>query len=215
MDEPQSVRNRTSKSEVCYYGGHCVNKVFEKMQWGDLLLFHWAVPVLLIVLCCAEPQINNNNYQSSVNDPYSPTSNQYNSFSNAGNPANPTPGPNNYPQNNQYNNPPYNSPTPNPQINNVGSNGPPYQGDLNSGQPDQYNPNVGPVYNGINGNDPYNPGGYIPQQQIEAFLNQVDNLANKQCTANVQAQWEYETNVNEATQLQAVSKLGTREPQPI
>lgn len=218
------------------------------MPWGEFSVFQWGAPILLI-LCwssrnCAEPQINNNNnnnYNNPVNDPYSPTSNDYNSFRN----------PNNIgPQNNnnqQYNQNNYNNPNQqyNPNNNNQQQYGPSNsnQRDYNGGtlynpqynsenqfnqggyttpaysqRPNQYDPNIGPQYNQYgssnNGNGPsYNPSQYgpvpdnqyIPQQQLEAFLKQVDTLASQQCTLNVAAQWEYETNVNEATQLQAVS----------
>jgi hypothetical protein len=42
------------------------------------------------------------------------------------------------------------------------------------------------------------PGG------VRALLRQVDALASEQCTRNVVAQWRYETDVNEETQLAAV-----------
>lgn len=41
---------------------------------------------------------------------------------------------------------------------------------------------------------------------IRALLQALDVQASQQCTNNVAAQWNFETNVNEATQLEAVSK---------
>jgi hypothetical protein len=48
---------------------------------------------------------------------------------------------------------------------------------------------------------------YIPLQELKNLLFQVDLDLSQECTANVDAQWNFETNVNEATQLQAVSLL--------
>lgn len=53
-----------------------------------------------------------------------------------------------------------------------------------------------------------------PQQQgplalsnsnIRQLLQQLDVAGSQQCNLNVQAQWDFETNVNEATQIRAVS----------
>ncbi|BES97214.1 Angiotensin-converting enzyme [Nesidiocoris tenuis] len=53
------------------------------------------------------------------------------------------------------------------------------------------------------------PGGirtdYIPDKEIRNLLYQIDSVLSEQCTANVDAQWAFETNINEATQLAAVS----------
>ncbi|KAF6203797.1 hypothetical protein GE061_002132 [Apolygus lucorum] len=45
---------------------------------------------------------------------------------------------------------------------------------------------------------------FIPDKEIRNLLYQVDSLLSEQCTANVDAQWAFETNINEATQLQAL-----------
>lgn len=42
-------------------------------------------------------------------------------------------------------------------------------------------------------------------QQIKDFLVQADQQASKECTNNVAAQWNFETNVNDETQHAAVS----------
>lgn len=42
-------------------------------------------------------------------------------------------------------------------------------------------------------------------QQIKDFLHQADAQASKECTNNVAAQWNFETDVNDATQHAAVS----------
>lgn len=44
-------------------------------------------------------------------------------------------------------------------------------------------------------------------QQVRDFLLQADDQASKECTNNVAAQWNFETNVNDATQHAAVSTL--------
>lgn len=41
--------------------------------------------------------------------------------------------------------------------------------------------------------------------QIASLLKQIDQVGSQQCTGNVLAQWNFETNVNEVTQLEAVS----------
>lgn len=41
--------------------------------------------------------------------------------------------------------------------------------------------------------------------QVAALLKQIDSVGSQQCAANVLAQWNFETNVNEVTQLEAVS----------
>lgn len=43
-------------------------------------------------------------------------------------------------------------------------------------------------------------------QQVRDFLAHADEQASKECTNNVAAQWNFETNVNDATQHAAVSK---------
>jgi len=47
----------------------------------------------------------------------------------------------------------------------------------------------------------------VDNVDIPALLHEIDDLGNQQCTSNVLAQWNYETNVNEVTQLAAVSLL--------
>lgn len=42
---------------------------------------------------------------------------------------------------------------------------------------------------------------------IRGLLQALDIQASQQCTNNVAAQWNFETNVNQATQLEAVSML--------
>lgn len=39
---------------------------------------------------------------------------------------------------------------------------------------------------------------------VPALLQEIDELGNQQCTSNVLAQWNYETDVNEVTQITAV-----------
>lgn len=46
---------------------------------------------------------------------------------------------------------------------------------------------------------------FLPDSELRRFLHQIDLAASQQCTNNVIAQWEFETNVNEATQVRAVS----------
>jgi len=44
-----------------------------------------------------------------------------------------------------------------------------------------------------------------PEPDYRNILARLDFLGAERCSANVAAQWAYETNVNELTQLQAVS----------
>lgn len=46
----------------------------------------------------------------------------------------------------------------------------------------------------------------VPREEIFSLLTVIDNIGSEQCSANVYAQWEYETNVNDITQLGAVSR---------
>lgn len=46
---------------------------------------------------------------------------------------------------------------------------------------------------------------YPTDSQVAALLKQIDDVSSQQCTANVLAQWNFETDVNEVTQLEAVS----------
>nr|XP_018914957.1 PREDICTED: angiotensin-converting enzyme-like isoform X1 [Bemisia tabaci]XP_018914958.1 PREDICTED: angiotensin-converting enzyme-like isoform X1 [Bemisia tabaci] len=45
---------------------------------------------------------------------------------------------------------------------------------------------------------------YLPDTDLRRFLHQIDLAASQQCTNNVIAQWDFETNVNEATQVRAL-----------
>jgi len=47
----------------------------------------------------------------------------------------------------------------------------------------------------------------ISGQDLRPLLQRVDFMLSNQCTKNVAAQWEFETNVNAATQQAAVSLL--------
>lgn len=46
---------------------------------------------------------------------------------------------------------------------------------------------------------------YVNVQQVRDFLHRADDQASKECTNNVAAQWNFETDVNDATQHAAVS----------
>lgn len=50
-----------------------------------------------------------------------------------------------------------------------------------------------------------NYGGRQHELDYRNVLAKLDFLGTEKCSANVAAQWAYETNVNEVTQLQAVS----------
>lgn len=70
-----------------------------------------------------------------------------------------------------------------------------------------------PNYVGVNPYD-FNRGNRIDErvervnlQQVKEFLLQADDQASKECTNNVAAQWNFETEVNDATQHAAVSTL--------
>jgi hypothetical protein len=47
----------------------------------------------------------------------------------------------------------------------------------------------------------------ISRQDLRALLQRVDVMLSNECTKNVAAQWQFETNVNAATQQAAVSPL--------
>lgn len=64
-----------------------------------------------------------------------------------------------------------------------------------------YQNNQGVYYPPVN----QEPVNFIPPQEIEALLSRLNQLGSEQCSLNVYAQWDYETNVNDATQLNAVS----------
>uniref|UniRef100_A0A1B6DUB7 Angiotensin-converting enzyme n=2 Tax=Clastoptera arizonana TaxID=38151 RepID=A0A1B6DUB7_9HEMI len=44
----------------------------------------------------------------------------------------------------------------------------------------------------------------ISNQQLKTLLKQIDDISSQQCTENVLAQWNFETNVNDATQVEAL-----------
>ncbi|EEB18603.1 Angiotensin-converting enzyme, putative [Pediculus humanus corporis] len=46
---------------------------------------------------------------------------------------------------------------------------------------------------------------FIPIHELMLLLSNLDNVGSEQCSANVYAQWEYETNVNDITQINALS----------
>lgn len=58
-------------------------------------------------------------------------------------------------------------------------------------------------------NNQINPRISPKELEIERVLAQIDAASTEQCAANVHAQWDFETNVNEVTQLKAVSALIT------
>lgn len=49
------------------------------------------------------------------------------------------------------------------------------------------------------------------RNDLRQLLQDLDVQASQQCTNNVGAQWNFETNVNQETQLEAVSNLGVGE----
>ncbi|XP_054281363.1 angiotensin-converting enzyme-like [Macrosteles quadrilineatus] len=52
---------------------------------------------------------------------------------------------------------------------------------------------------------PHSPQPLHPADpQVAALLKQIDSVGSQQCAANVLAQWNFETNVNEVTQLEAL-----------
>lgn len=57
--------------------------------------------------------------------------------------------------------------------------------------------------------NPYNDGFHeqfrIENENLQKYLNEVDQKSSLECSLNVAAQWLFENNVNEATQLEAVS----------
>lgn len=71
-----------------------------------------------------------------------------------------------------------------------------------------YNP-----YNGVNGQNNYeNPydveyehRSRVETEKAQILLTEIDKKHSEECTLNVAAQWNFETNVNEASQLDAVS----------
>lgn len=57
--------------------------------------------------------------------------------------------------------------------------------------------------------NPYNDGFHeqfrVENENLQKYLNEVDQKSSHECSLNVAAQWFFENNVNEATQLDAVS----------
>lgn len=47
----------------------------------------------------------------------------------------------------------------------------------------------------------------VENENLQKFLNEVDQKSSHECQINVAAQWHFENNVNEATQLDAVSSV--------
>lgn len=87
-------------------------------------------------------------------------------------------------------------------------------------QPNFYNtfrPNFNPnntIYSGYVGSNPNYPGSdvfdpnrqhSIETERVRRLLVEIDHKSSQECTANVVAQWNFETNVNEVTQTDAVS----------
>lgn len=112
----------------------------------------------------------------------------------------------------------------NDRLNNFYNNGNPYSADRNpySGDRnsfyDQNNPNRNPYGNNFNNyNNPYE-NNYQNQYDIEnerririeteklrQLLTEIETKNSAECSLNVAAQWNFETNVNEVTQIEAVS----------
>lgn len=120
--------------------------------------------------------------------------------------------PDNNPNYNPGNNPQYQGGNPqfqggNPQF--QGGNpqyqggNPQYQGG-NPQYPDQTQNPQYPDQNLGNVNNQRTSPGY--RGDIRVLLQQLDVQGSQQCTNNVAAQWNYETHINQATQLEAVSE---------
>lgn len=58
---------------------------------------------------------------------------------------------------------------------------------------------------GVDNNNIDNRFNHVDLQQIRDFLHKAEEQASKECTNNVAAQWNFETDVNDATQHAAVS----------
>lgn len=58
---------------------------------------------------------------------------------------------------------------------------------------------------GVDNNNIDNRFNHVDLQQIRDFLYKADEQSSKECTNNVAAQWNFETDVNDATQHAAVS----------
>lgn len=93
-----------------------------------------------------------------------------------------------------------------PQQPQVYANQNPYEVDVrqfNTNTNNRFNP---PPNEGVGGNI-----GRPPPGDVRALLQSLDLEASQQCTRNVDAQWGFETNVNQATQLEAVSIMGKKQ----
>lgn len=71
--------------------------------------------------------------------------------------------------------------------------------------PYDFNRGVNPDFPATNNID--NRIQHVNLQQVRDFLHQADEQASKECTNNVAAQWNFETEVNDATQHAAVSQI--------
>lgn len=72
------------------------------------------------------------------------------------------------------------------------------------------NPQSGFDYNNNNQNQfdaEYQRRIRIETEKLKQLLNEIDKKSAEECTLNVAAQWNFETNVNEATQAEAVSLI--------
>lgn len=49
----------------------------------------------------------------------------------------------------------------------------------------------------------------VETEKLRQLLIEIDKKHSEECTLNVAAQWNFETNVNEGTQLDAVSASGS------
>lgn len=66
--------------------------------------------------------------------------------------------------------------------------------------------NFGPTNTGRRLDDGFNTRNRV-NGDIRGLLQALDLQASQQCTNNVAAQWNFETNINQATQLEAVSTI--------
>lgn len=76
-------------------------------------------------------------------------------------------------------------------------------------------------FNNNNGNGYQNPYDIeyerklrVETEKLRQLLIEIDAKNSAECTLNVAAQWNFETNVNEVTQLEAVSITPFRAPSP-
>lgn len=47
----------------------------------------------------------------------------------------------------------------------------------------------------------------VETEKLKELLAKIDRQSSAECELNVRAQWDFETNVNEITQIQAVGRL--------